>query len=48
MADWDQFAAADLSRVRESMQRPLVIDCAGVLERRRPEMQGIEYVSMGQ
>ena len=48
MADWDQFAEADLSRLRQSMRRPLVIDCAGVLERRRPEMEGIDYVSMGQ
>jgi UDPglucose 6-dehydrogenase len=48
MADWDQFADADLARVRESMQRPIVIDCAGVLEPRRSEMHGIEYVGMGQ
>jgi UDPglucose 6-dehydrogenase len=48
MADWDQFAEADLARMRQSMQRPLVIDCAGVLERRRSEMQGIDYVGMGQ
>ena len=48
MADWDQFAEADLARVRDRMRRPLVIDCAGVLERRRSEMQAIEYVGMGQ
>jgi UDPglucose 6-dehydrogenase len=48
MADWDQFGDADLSQLRHSMRRPLVVDCAGVLERRRSEMQGIEYVGMGQ
>ena len=48
MADWDQFAEADLARVRQAMQRPLVIDCAGVLERRGSEMHGLEYVGMGQ
>ena len=48
MSDWDQFAEADFDRVRQSMQRPLVIDCVGVLDRRRSEVQGIEYVSMGQ
>jgi UDP-glucose 6-dehydrogenase len=48
MADWDQFAEADLSRVRQSMRLPVVIDCVGVLEGRRSEMEGIEYVSMGQ
>jgi UDPglucose 6-dehydrogenase len=47
MADWDHFSQADLARVRQSMQRPLVIDCVGILEKRQAEMQGIDYVSMG-
>jgi len=47
MADWDDFAAADLVLLRRTMRRPLVIDCVGVLERRRHEMAGIEYISMG-
>ena len=47
MADWDQFAEADLDRIRRDMRRPLVLDCVGVLERRRAEMDGIEYVTMG-
>jgi UDPglucose 6-dehydrogenase len=47
MADWDQFAEADLARLRQSMRHALVIDCVGVLERRQPEMRGIEYVGMG-
>jgi UDPglucose 6-dehydrogenase len=48
MADWDQFAAADLERLKQGMRRPLIIDCAGVLDRRRSEMDGIQYVAMGQ
>jgi UDPglucose 6-dehydrogenase len=49
MADWDEFAAADLGAIRREMRRPLVIDCAGVLGARRAELgrAGIEYVAMG-
>jgi UDPglucose 6-dehydrogenase len=47
MADWDQFADADLPRVKRSMRRPLVVDCVGILESRRAEMDGLEYVAMG-
>ena len=47
MADWDHFLQADLEAIRRRMRRPLVIDCVGVLEPRRAEMAGVEYVSMG-
>jgi UDPglucose 6-dehydrogenase len=47
MADWDDFAAADLSAIRTRMRRPVVIDSVAILESRRGEMDGIEYVSMG-
>jgi UDPglucose 6-dehydrogenase len=47
MADWDQFAQADLDAIRTRMRRPLVIDTVGVLQNRRPEMVGVEYVVMG-
>jgi UDPglucose 6-dehydrogenase len=47
MADWDEFAHADLDGIREAMRHPLVIDCVGVLENRRADMDGIEYLSMG-
>lgn len=47
MADWERFAAADLATLRRKMRRTLVLDCVGVLEGRRGEMAGIEYVSMG-
>ncbi len=47
MADWDQFAQADLDAIRTRMRRPLVIDTVGVLQNRRAELGGIEYVVMG-
>lgn len=47
MADWDQFAQADLDAIRTRMRRPLVIDTVGVLQNRRSELGGIEYVVMG-
>jgi UDPglucose 6-dehydrogenase len=47
MADWDQFAQADLDAVRTRMRRPLVIDTVGVLQSRQAELGGIEYVVMG-
>ena len=47
MTDWDEFAQMDLARLRLAMRHPLVIDCVGVLQRRRTEMDGIEYVAIG-
>jgi UDPglucose 6-dehydrogenase len=46
-ADWDEFATADLAAVRRRMRNAVIIDCVGVLNGRRSEMAGIEYVSMG-
>jgi UDPglucose 6-dehydrogenase len=47
MADWDQFAQADLDAIRTRMRRPLVIDTVGVLQNRQAELASIEYVVMG-
>jgi UDPglucose 6-dehydrogenase len=47
MADWDDFADADLMAIRQQMRRPVVIDSVAVLQSRRDEMQGIDYVAMG-
>jgi UDPglucose 6-dehydrogenase len=47
MADWDTFGDANLDVIRSRMRRPLVIDCVGVLDPRKCELQGVEYVSMG-
>lgn len=47
MADWDEFARADFTAIRSRMRRPLVIDCVGILQTRRPEMEGIQYLAPG-
>jgi UDPglucose 6-dehydrogenase len=47
MTDWDEFAAADLDAIRQRSRRSLVIDCVGVLDARRDELAGIEYLAMG-
>jgi UDPglucose 6-dehydrogenase len=47
MTDWDEFARADLSMIRSHLRQPVIIDCVGVLDKRRDEMAGLTYVSMG-
>lgn len=47
MTDWDEFATVDGRILVEKLRRPVVIDCVGVLERRRVPFDGIHYVSMG-
>lgn len=47
MTDAEEFASADPVTLRRRMRRPLVIDCAGVLEVQRHRLDGIRYVSMG-
>jgi UDPglucose 6-dehydrogenase len=47
MTDWDEFASVEPATLRRTMRRPIVIDCVGVLTRRRHELEGIRYVSMG-
>ena len=47
MTDWEEFASIDTAAFRRAMRRPLVIDCVGILEGRRGDLEGIRYVSMG-
>jgi len=47
MTDCDEFVNADINRIRTELSRPVVIDAVGVLEGRRHELAGIEYISMG-
>lgn len=49
MADWADFARAELRMLPDVMRRPLVIDCPGVLQPRRAELRDmrIEYIGMG-
>ena len=46
MTDWDEFAAPP-AEVFRTMRRPLVIDCVGVLDRRRADLAGVRHVVMG-
>jgi len=47
MTDSEEFASVDRVALCRAMRRPLVIDCAGVLEAQRGHLDGIRYVSMG-
>ena len=47
MNDWDVWSTADLSQLRSRMRRPLVIDTVGILNGRRADLDGVEYVTMG-
>ncbi len=47
LTDCDEFAAVDGRMLQQTMRRPVVIDCVGILEGRRGALQGVQYVSMG-
>ncbi|MGH7353308.1 MAG: nucleotide sugar dehydrogenase [Candidatus Rokuibacteriota bacterium] len=47
MADWDEFASADVIAIQKAMRRPIVIDCVGALRARSAELSGITYLGMG-
>ena len=46
LTDWDEFAAPPRDAFK-AMRRPLVIDCVGVVDPRRTDLGGVEYVSHG-
>ena len=46
LTDWDEFAATPRDAFK-AMRRPLVIDCVGVVDPRRTDLDGVEYLSMG-
>jgi UDPglucose 6-dehydrogenase len=47
MTEWDEVARSDLNAMRSRLRRPIVIDCVGILDHRRGEMDGLTYVCMG-
>lgn len=47
MTEWNQFRMLDLTRVRELMARPLVVDLRNVYEPEPMRAAGFEYVSVG-
>jgi UDPglucose 6-dehydrogenase len=46
LTDWDEFAATPRDAFK-AMRRPLVIDCVGVVDPRRTDLDGVEYLTMG-
>jgi UDPglucose 6-dehydrogenase len=46
LTDWDEFAATPRD-VFKVMRRPLVIDCVGVVDPARTDLDGVEFLSMG-
>ncbi len=46
LTDWDEFASPPGGGF-ESMRRPVVIDCVGVMDPSRQALPGVEYVAMG-
>jgi UDPglucose 6-dehydrogenase len=47
LTEWDEFATADLDRVRTLMDRPLIIDGRNVFSPERVASCGLQYVSLG-
>ena len=47
LTDWDEFATPPGGGFR-AMRHRVVIDCVGVMDARRAELRGVEYVAMGQ
>jgi len=46
LTDWDEFAATPRDAFK-AMRRPLVIDCVGVVDPTRTDLDGVEFLSMG-
>jgi UDPglucose 6-dehydrogenase len=46
LTDWDEFASPSRAGF-QSMRRPVVIDCVGVMDPSRQGLPGLEYVAMG-
>jgi UDPglucose 6-dehydrogenase len=47
LTDWDDFATVPAGALGR-MRTPLLIDCVGVVDRRRSDLRGARYVAMGE
>ena len=47
LTEWQDFCQADLTRVREAMELPIVIDGRGIFDSRRMRELGFEYYGFG-
>jgi UDPglucose 6-dehydrogenase len=47
ITEWDEFRALDLDRVREVMNRPLVVDLRNIYRPDEMRSRGFTYLSVG-
>jgi UDPglucose 6-dehydrogenase len=47
ITEWDEFRALDLDRVREVMNRPLVVDLRNIYKPEELRSRGFTYLSIG-
>ncbi|EDP76689.1 UDP binding domain-containing protein, partial [Hydrogenivirga sp. 128-5-R1-1] len=47
LTEWEEFAKADMKKVRELMELPVVVDGRNVFEPERMKQFGFEYFSIG-
>jgi len=47
ITEWDQFRALDLDRVREVMNRPLIVDLRNIYKPEEMRSRGFTYLSVG-
>lgn len=47
LTEWQEFADADLTRIKELMRRPVVFDGRNIFNRQRMERLGFEYYCVG-
>jgi UDPglucose 6-dehydrogenase len=45
--EWNPFRELDLTRLKETMRRPVFVDCRNVYDRKRMESLGFEYDCFG-
>ncbi|MEO1318720.1 MAG: UDP binding domain-containing protein, partial [Pseudomonadota bacterium] len=47
LTEWNEFRALDLTRLREGMKQPLMIDLRNIYRAEDARGAGFEYVSVG-
>jgi UDPglucose 6-dehydrogenase len=48
MTEWDEFSQSNFSRMAAVMRRPVIIDCAGVLDGAAARAAGFRFVAIGE
>jgi UDPglucose 6-dehydrogenase len=47
ITEWDEFRTLDLTRLRETMNHPIIVDGRNIFVPERVAQAGFEYYSMG-